>query len=79
MTARMGPVVSSTTLAGSLEIAQKLKTFSQLRQGSALRCEYPTAASLIHKHWCPCRDQARTEFIDKKASVAASMDVSVPL
>ena len=74
MTARMRLGVSSTacrkeatTLTNSLGIAQKLIFFAAWTT-SALQCKYPTAASLIHKHWCPCRDQARTEFMDKKVA-----------
>jgi hypothetical protein len=74
MTARMRLGVSSTacgkeatTLTNSLGIAQNSKRFRSL-DNFRTSMQYPTAASLIHKHWCPCRDQARTEFMDKKVA-----------
>ena len=71
----------ATNLATSLEIAQgTFVFFPQLHQGSALHCEYPTANSLIDKHWCPYPHQTCTEFMDKKvARSAASVAVSAPL
>ena len=85
MTARMRLRVSwtagrkqATPLTNNLGIAQNSELVGTWTT-SAPQCKYPTAASLIHRHWCPCQGQARTEFIDKKSPVAASTAVSVPL
>ena len=72
MTAKMRLGVSSTacgkkatTLTSSLGIAEIGKRFRSL-DNFCTSMQNPTATSLIHKHWCPCQDQARTEFMDKK-------------